>query len=94
MKKKLLVLALTFTMSIWALAGCGGDGASEPADDAAQAGDTYSNSEVSTELPIGDDVSAFYDAIDTDYAYDLTYELAYNEKHPENQGYLGMPILT
>lgn len=90
MKKKLLVLALTLTMSVWALAGCGGgDAASEPADDSAKAADTYSNSEVSTELPIADEVSAFYDAIDMDYTYDLSYELAYSEKHPENVDHLG-----
>lgn len=51
--------------------------------------DIYRNSEVNTDLPAGSEIKAFLDAVDMDYAYSLTYELAYNEKHPENAGYLG-----
>lgn len=73
---KFLVAILCLTMSVWALAGCGGNsgGEEEAADD-----NVYTASEVTSDLSMADEVSAYYDAIDMDFAYDLTHELAYSE---------------
>lgn len=73
---KFLVAILCLTMSVWALAGCGGNsgGEGEAVDD-----NVYTASEVTSDLSMAEEVSAYYDAIDMDFAYDLTHELAYSE---------------
>ena len=83
MKKKwstLLVAILCLTMSVWALAGCGSSGDGEEAASSDGGGDAkyYSASEITSEAAYAEDVQAFYDNVDMDYAYELTEELAYN----------------
>ncbi|MCQ2545832.1 MAG: M28 family peptidase [Clostridia bacterium] len=83
MKKKwstLLVAILCLTMSVWALAGCGGSSSDgeEAAAEPAASGDAYTASEVTSEDFMAEDVKAFYDNIDMEYAYNLSEELAYN----------------
>ena len=74
---KFLVALLVMTMSVWALAGCGGSSSEEEpqADD-----NTYTASEVTSDLSMADSVSSFYDAVDLDYGYELSHELAYSEE--------------
>lgn len=74
--KKWLIAPLVLCMSVWALAGCG-DGDSDG---------TYTASEVKSDLSMAQEVKDFYANVDMDYAYDLTYELAYSE---ELADYLG-----
>ena len=70
---KFLVAVLCLTMSVWALAGCGGS-----SEEASEDADFYTASEVTSEAFYADAVKAFYENLDVDYAYDLTEELAYN----------------
>ncbi|MDD4200079.1 MAG: M28 family peptidase [Eubacteriales bacterium] len=83
MKKKrstLLVVILCLTMSVWALAGCGGssdDGTDASSGDGGDA-KYYSSSEITSEAAYAEDVQAFYDNVDMEYAYNLSEELAYN----------------
>ena len=79
---KFLVALLVMTMSVWALAGCGGNDAATEEETAAQPADenVYTATEVTSDLSIADAVKAYYDAIDMDYAYDLSHELAYSEE--------------
>jgi len=75
---KFLVAILCLTMSVWALAGCGGSSSGEgeaPADE-----NVYTATEVTSDLSMVDEVKAYYDAVDMDFAYDLTHELAYSEE--------------
>ena len=76
---KLLVFAVVLAMCVWTLAACGSSGgdAEEPAEEAA-ATDGYTASEVTSDLSMAEDVKAFYDSVDMQYAYDLGYELAYD----------------
>ncbi len=82
---KFLVAILVLTMSVWALAGCGGSSSDSSAgDDNAkqeQKADenTYTATEVTSDLSMAEEVKAFYDAVDLDYGYDLSHELAYSE---------------
>jgi len=84
---KLLVVLLVLAMSVWTLSACGSSGggdAEEPAADDAQAtaeeaaADGYTAAEVTSELSMADEVKAYYEKVDMDYAYDLAYELAYD----------------
>ncbi|MDO4176160.1 MAG: M28 family peptidase [Bacillota bacterium] len=77
---KLLIAFLCLTMSVWALAGCGGSGDGEEAASDGGDGEYYSASEITSDAAYADAIQAFYDNVDMDYAYDLTYELAYNWK--------------
>ena len=77
---KFLVAILVLTMSVWALAGCGGSSSDSSAgDDNAkqeQKADenTYTATEVTSDLSMAEEVKAFYDAVDLDYGYDLSHE--------------------
>ncbi|MDO4834462.1 MAG: M28 family peptidase [Bacillota bacterium] len=76
---KLLAAFLCLTMSVWALAGCGGSGdGEEAANDSDKGGKIYTASEVTSELSFTDDVKAYYDAVDMEYAFEQSKELAYN----------------
>lgn len=79
---KLLVVMLTLAMCVWTLSACGGNSGSseeQPAEEpAAEAAEGYTNAEVSSDLSMADEVKAYYDAIDMEYAYNLSEELAYN----------------
>ena len=78
---KLLVVMMVLAMCIWTLSACGSSGgdAEEPAaEPETEAADGYSASEVTSDLSMAEDVKAFYDAVDTQYGYDLAHELAYN----------------
>lgn len=89
MKKwsKLLVALLVLSMMAWTLAGCGGGSGSgeeetkapESTEKTEQKAEGYTASEVTSDLSMADSVKAFYDKVDMKYAYDLTYELAYND---------------
>ena len=78
MKKRstLLAAALTLTAMLWIFTGCGSDAGD---GDGADTGAPYTNSEVTSELSMADDVKAFYDAVDLEYGYQLTHDLAYKE---------------
>lgn len=79
MKKstKALALILSLLMMTWMLSGCGGT-------DTAETTDLYTNDAVNSELSIAEDVQAFVDKVDTEYGYNLSYELAYNEDYWDN----------
>ena len=86
MKKwsKLLITLLVMGLIAWALVGCGGDSGSSDEEQATtekteQKAEGYTASEVTSDLSMAEDVKAFYDKVDMKYAYDLTYELAYND---------------
>ena len=79
----LLAVLLVLAMCVWTLSACGGSGgdteeAAEPEATEEAAPEGYTNAEVTSELSMADEVKAFYDAVDMDYAYDLGYELAYD----------------
>ena len=77
----LLVAMLVLAMCVWTLSACGSSGggdAEAPADEQEAAAEGYTNAEVTSDLSMADEVKAFYDAVDMDYAYDLGYELAYD----------------
>ena len=86
---KLLIALLVLTMSVWALAGCGGSGGGDanteettaPQETEQQAdANMYTASEVTSDLSMADSVKAFYEAVDTKFGYDLAHELAYSEE--------------
>ena len=81
---KFLVAVLCMTMSVWALAGCGGSGTSseEAVDDT-----VYTASEITSDLSMAGDVGAYYESVDTEYAYNLAHELAYSEELGEQLGW-------
>lgn len=71
---RFLVALLVLTMSVWTLAGCGGSGEEETATDDG----TYSASEVTSDMSMAEEVQAYYDAVDMDYALKQTKKLAYS----------------
>lgn len=77
MKKwsKVIVLCLVLTMVSWTLGACGNS-----SGDKKKKSDTYTATEVTSELPVGKDVKKYLKNIDMDYAYDLTETLAYSKK--------------
>ncbi len=80
---KLLVALLCLAMCVWTLSACGDSGsgeAEEPAaePEAAAEAEGYTATEVTSDLSMAEEVKAYYDAVDMDYAYDLGYELAYD----------------
>ncbi len=78
-----LVTLLVLAMMVWALSGCGGSSGGDeeqPTETKAKTEATgYTSSEVTSDLSMAEAVKAYYDKIDMKYAYDLTYELAYNK---------------
>lgn len=72
---KVLALLLCMAMITLSLAGCGGEGSSDG---------LYTNDAVSSELSMAGDVESYVDAVDTDYGYDLSYKLAYDEEYWDN----------
>lgn len=80
----LMAMLLVLAMCVWTLSACGESGgdAEAPADqpEATEeaADDGYLNPEVKSDLSMADEVKAFYDKVDMDYAYELAYELAYD----------------
>ena len=72
--RRFLVALLVLTMSVWTLAGCGGSGEEETATDDG----TYSASEVTSDMSMAEEVQAYYDAVDMDYALKQTKKLAKN----------------
>ena len=79
MKKssKALALILCLLMMTWMMAGCG-DKTETTADG------PYTNAAVNSDYMMADDVKAYVDAVDTEYGYDLTYKLAYDEDFWDN----------
>ena len=83
---RLFIALLVLAMCVWTLSACGSSGggdAEEPAasDEPAAAEETadgYTAAEVTSDLSMADEVKAFYDKVDMDYAYELGYELAYD----------------
>lgn len=78
MKKKfskLIAVLLCLGMITIGFSGCGNDSASD---------EFYSSSEINSTLSMADEVQSFYDAVDTEYGYNLAYELAYNEDYWDN----------
>ena len=79
----LLAIMMVLAMCVWTLSACGGSGgdteeAAEPEATEEAAEEGYTNAEVTSDLSMADEVKAYYDAVDMDYAYDLAHELAYN----------------
>ena len=80
----LLAMLLVLSMCVWTLSACGESGgeaeapAEEPEAAAEETVDGYTNAEVTSDLSMADEVKAFYDKVDMDYAYELGYELAYD----------------
>ncbi len=72
---KLLVVLLTLSMCLWTLSACGSDTATQDDGDKG----FYKSSEVNSDLPMAEEVQSYVDAIDTEYAYNLTEKLAYDE---------------
>ena len=82
--RRFLVALLVLTMSVWTLAGCGGSGEEETATDDG----TYSASEVTSDMSMAEEVQAYYDAVDMDYALKQTKKLAYSwEEFGEYMGW-------
>ena len=75
---KLIALMLMLSMVVWTLSACGSDSGS--GDDTQKSKDNggYTASEVTSDLSMAESVKKFNDAIDMQYAKDLTWELAYN----------------
>ena len=85
MKKysKLLVTLLVLAMMVWTLAGCGGSSGGDeqqPTEKAKTEETGYTNAEVNSDLSMAEDVKAYLGKLDLKYGYDLTHELAYNDK--------------
>ena len=80
MKKwsKLAAMLFIMSMMVWTMAGCGGSG-EEAEEPAAADSETYTNQEVNSDLSMADSVKAYLDALDVDYGYQLSEDLAYNE---------------
>ena len=76
----LLALLMVLAMCVWTLSACGESGgeAEDQGEPAATEAEGYTNAEVDSDLSMADEVKAYYDAVDMDYAYDLGYELAYD----------------
>ena len=80
----LMAMLLVLAMCVWTLSACGESGgdaeapAEEPEATEEAADDGYLNPEVKSDLSMADEVKAFYDKVDMDYAYELAYELAYD----------------
>lgn len=72
---KIIVFLLCLSMVLLSFAGCGNKGGED---------DLYSRSEVDSTLSMADEVESFYDAVDTEYGYNLACELAYNEDYWDN----------
>ncbi|MDO5491717.1 MAG: M28 family peptidase, partial [Bacillota bacterium] len=85
MKKysRILVTLLILAMMVWTLAGCGSSGGGdvqEPTEKAPAEDAGYTNAEVNSDLSMAEDVKAYLGKLDLKYGYDLTHELAYNDK--------------
>ena len=82
---KLLVTAVLLALLAWTITACGGGESSDTGGDEEKAAKDeesksgYTASEVTSDLSMAEDVKTFYDNVDLKYAYDLTYELAYND---------------
>lgn len=72
-----LVAILVMTMFVWTLAGCGDSSSSE--EETANE-NVYTASEVTSDLSMAEEVTSFYEAVDLEYGYELTHELAYSEE--------------
>lgn len=77
---KLMLAALVLSMTVWVFAGCGGSSSGEGESEAPAEGNTYTAAEVTSDMSMADEVKAFYEAVDTQYGYDLAHELAYSEE--------------
>lgn len=66
--RRLAAAALLLSMTMWTLTGCGGSQETEPEE------------VVKTESVYADVVTAYQEAIDMEWAYNVAYELAYNEE--------------
>ena len=85
---RLFIALLVMAMCVWTLSACGSSGgdAEAPAEEpeaaaeetAEEAADLYSAAEVTSDLSMAEEVKAYYDKVDMDYAYELAYELAYD----------------
>lgn len=76
-KKKILCFAVVFMMVLLTFSACGDKTQEETAAPA--------NTEVTSELSMADDVKAYLEKVDTEYAYELTETLAYDEKYWDNE---------
>ena len=82
---RFLVAILVLTMSVWALAGCGG---SDIASEEGESDETlYIATDVTSDLSMADAVKEYYDKVDTKFGYDLAHELAYSEELSEQLGW-------
>ena len=82
---RFLVAILVLTLSVWALAGCGG---SDIASEEGEADETlYIATDVTSDLSMADAVKEYYDKVDTKFGYDLAHELAYSEELSEQLGW-------
>jgi len=77
---KFAAAALMVSAMMWIFAGCGGSGGDTEAEAPPADDNTYTAAEVTSDLFMAEDVKAFYDAVDTQYGYDLAHELAYSEE--------------
>lgn len=76
-KRKLLCFTAVFMLVLMTFSACGGQEAAEEKTDA--------NSEVTSTLSMADDVKAYLEKVDTEYAYKLSETLAYDEQYWDNE---------
>ncbi len=79
-RRKFLCLVAACMLVIMTFSACGGSGDTEQKEEKAEA-----NTEVTSTLSMAEDVKAYLDKVDTEYAYKLAETLAYDEQYWDNK---------